>query len=39
MEDLMSDLEGWIFNLRRALTSLNGLRPGSLPAPEHETTK
>jgi hypothetical protein len=31
MEDLMSDMEDWIVDVRRALMSLNRLRPEHLP--------
>jgi hypothetical protein len=39
MEDLMSDTEDWILHVRRALTSLNKLRPESLPVPDSDTKK
>jgi hypothetical protein len=39
MEDLMSDMEDWILHVRRALTSLNKLRPEGLPVPDSDTKK
>lgn len=39
LEELMGDMETWIFEVCRALKSLNALKPGSLSEVQSDTVK